>query len=72
FFEKKYLENLDWKKIQEIGDHIHAFKTVALAKGNALGEPNYPIEHYKDVFLQLAHGPGSDKERIARNYTPLT
>jgi 5-methylcytosine-specific restriction protein B len=47
-----------------MGDHIHSFNSMAIAKKNALGRPNHPIEHYRKSFGYLAHGPGSVEERI--------
>lgn len=64
FKEKDFLENLKWEDIQELGNHINAFNSLALAKGRALGKPNHPIEHYRDSFMYLIYGEGSLKERI--------
>ena len=64
FKEKNFLENLKWEDIQELGNHINAFNSLALAKGRALGKPNHPIEHYRDSFMYLIYGDGSLKERI--------
>jgi len=56
FFDKEKLKNADWAYFQTIGDYIHAFNSMPLAKANALGRINAPIEHYRKVFLYLAHG----------------
>ena len=64
FKKKEFLENLKWEDIQELGNHINAFNSLALAKGRALGKPNHPIEHYRDSFIYLIYGDGSLKERI--------
>lgn len=37
---------------------------VALAKGRAFGNPNYPIEQYRSTFLHLAFGEGSVEDRM--------
>ncbi|WP_455539444.1 AAA family ATPase [Terrisporobacter sp.] len=64
FKEKDFLENLEWKDMQELGNHINAFNSLALAKGRALGKPNHPIEHYRNSFMYLIYGQGGLKERI--------
>lgn len=64
FKTKEFLENIEWEDIQELGNHINAFNSLALAKGRALGKPNHPIDHYRDSFMYLIYGDGSLKERI--------
>ena len=64
FFKKENLEKAEWTDFQEIGDHIHAFNSMPLAKMNAFGRPNHPIEHYRNSFLYLVYGEGSIEERI--------
>jgi hypothetical protein len=64
FFKPENISSLEWPDIQKLGDHIHSFQSMAIAKKNALGRPNHPIEHYKKSFDYLAHGPGSIEERI--------
>ena len=66
FFERDNLEMAEWADIQKIGDHLHCFQSMALAKARALGNPNHPIEHYRKSFIYLAHGPGEPVERIRR------
>lgn len=66
FFRKENLAKCEWTDIQEIGDHIHSFNSMAIAKKNALGNPNHPIEHYRKSFMYLAHGDGTPAERIRR------
>ncbi|RPI19825.1 MAG: EVE domain-containing protein [Ignavibacteriae bacterium] len=56
FFVKENLEKLEWNDIQKLGDKIHAFKAMAIAKGNALGNINMPIEEYRKKFEYLAYG----------------
>ena len=36
-----------------MGNHIHSFNTMAIAKGNALGNMNLPIEEYRRIFLYI-------------------
>jgi 5-methylcytosine-specific restriction protein B len=60
FFSQDNIKRLEWKDIQVLGDNIHAFKAMAIAKGNALGNPNMPIEDYRNNFEYLAYG----KDRI--------
>ena len=64
FKTKEFLENLKWEDIQELGNHVNAFNSLALAKGRALGKPNHPIEHYRESFTYLIYGEGTLKERI--------
>ena len=53
FFTNETLEKANWEDFQEMGNHIHAFNSLAIAKGNALGKPNLPIEDYKRIFNYL-------------------
>lgn len=64
FKSKEFLKNLKWEDVQELGSHINAFNSLALAKRRALGKPNHSIEHYRDSFMYLIYGEGSLKERI--------
>ncbi len=64
FFKKEHLENADWPYFQKLGEYIHAFQSMAIARMNALGRPNHPIEYYRKSFLYLAYGPDSVEERI--------
>lgn len=66
FFRREQLEKAEWPDIQKMGEHLHCFQSMALAKANALGNPNHPIEHYRKSFIYLAHGPGEPAERIRR------
>jgi len=66
FFRKENLAKCEWTDIQRLGDHIHSFNSMAIAKKNALGNPNHPIEHYRKSFMYLAHGDGTPAERIRR------
>jgi AAA domain (dynein-related subfamily) len=36
-----------------MGNYIHAFSSVALAKSRALGNANLPIEKYRDIFKYI-------------------
>lgn len=64
FFKPENLEKAEWLDFQKLGNHIHSFQSNALAKANAFGNPNYPIEQYRDTFSKLAHGKGSVEERM--------
>lgn len=66
FFQRENLEKAEWSDIQEIGDHLHCFQSVALARSKALGKANHPIDHYRKSFLFLAHGPGEPADRIRK------
>ena len=67
FSKRENLEKADWPQFQEIGRHLNCFRSVALAKGNALGQPNHAIERYRDSFIYLIYGTDSLPERI-RNF----
>ncbi len=65
FFKKEKLAKYEWKDFQEMGNYIHAFNSMPLAKANALGRINHPIEHYRDVFTYLAHGDDPVEVRVS-------
>jgi 5-methylcytosine-specific restriction protein B len=56
FFRKENLDKAKWEDFQEMGDNLHCFNSLAIAKKNALGKPNHPIEQYRKVFDYLARG----------------
>lgn len=64
FFKKESLIKAKWPDFQAIGNHIHAFNSMAIAKQNALGRMNHPIEHYRNSFIYLVHGEDTVEERI--------
>ena len=33
-----------------MGNHLHSFNSLAIAKRNALGNPNLSIEKYREIF----------------------
>lgn len=68
FFKKNNLDNVVWTDIQELGKHLHAFGTNALARANAFGKPNYEIEVYRKSFNYLANGEGSEIDRMREFY----
>lgn len=63
FKEKDKLSTLEWKDIQEIGNHVNALR-MGIARSRALGQPNGSIEKYRKSFMYLFHGKGSLEERI--------
>ncbi|MFC2131329.1 AAA family ATPase [Bacteroidota bacterium] len=67
FIKKENLEKAEWKDFQEMGKYIHSFKSMAIAKANALGKPNHPIEHYRNSLLYLIYGEDPKDHRI-RNF----
>jgi 5-methylcytosine-specific restriction protein B len=64
FFQPENLEIAEWADIQKLGNHIHSLHSNALARANAFGNPNYPIEQYRETFDKLANGEGSVEERM--------
>ncbi|ETI69449.1 AAA family ATPase [Neobacillus vireti] len=63
FKEKENLEKVEWEEIQELGEHINAFR-MPLAKKRALGNMNASIEHYRNSFDYLIYGTAPIVERI--------
>ncbi len=66
FVDADKLANADWPYFQRLGTHIHAFTQLAIARANALGKPNHPIETYRNVFMDLAHGQDPVEMRVRR------
>ena len=53
FFDVEKIESYDWEDFQELGNNIHSFQSLAIAKNNALGNPNLPIEKYREIFRYI-------------------
>jgi len=53
FFLEKKLDGAEWGDFQKMGDRIHAFNSLAIAKKNALGKPNLTIPKYRAVFKYI-------------------
>ncbi|MBT4497679.1 MAG: AAA domain-containing protein [Gemmatimonadetes bacterium] len=68
FFRPEAIKTYEWADIQRIGEHLHSFQSMTLAKKKALGNPNHEIEHYRQSFLYLAHGEDEIPTRIDRFY----
>jgi len=66
FFEQENLETAEWDDFQELGRHIFALQEPQIAHGNAFGEPNHPLDHYRESFAYLARGDGSVPDRVDR------
>ncbi len=64
FLKKENLEKAEWKDFQEMGEHLHSFNSWPIAKKRALGNPNHPIQHYRNVFLYLVFGSDPINLRI--------
>lgn len=56
FYKKENLSRFTWEAFQKMGKHIHSFNSMAIAKGNALGRINQPIEKYREALLYLVYG----------------
>lgn len=56
FFTKENLQKAAWEDFQDMGNHIHSFNSMAIAKKNALGNTNLPIEEYRRIFKYLVSG----------------
>lgn len=68
FFNEKTLSQATWDKFQKMGDHLHAFNSMPLAKKKALGNPNHPIEHYRNAFIYLLYGKSDPLETRLKNF----
>lgn len=65
FFKENNLANAQWQDFQKLGNHIHSFNALPLAKSRALGENmNHPLEHYREVFRYLRYGDDDDRTRF--------
>ena len=53
FFTKENLQEANWEDFQDMGNRIHSFNSMAIAKGNALGNMNLPIEEYRRIFQYI-------------------
>ncbi|MFN5910542.1 MAG: hypothetical protein ACK45H_04315, partial [Bacteroidota bacterium] len=54
FFREENLKKASWEDFQDMGNKLHAFNSLAIAKRNALGKPNLSIEEYRKIFLYIA------------------
>ncbi|WP_221563173.1 AAA family ATPase [Alkalihalobacillus sp. TS-13] len=68
FSKRSHLEELEWEDVQELGNHINAFR-MGIARKRALGYMNASIEKYRNSFIYLIHGEDPIKERIDRFLT---
>jgi 5-methylcytosine-specific restriction protein B len=66
FCRRENLQQAEWSDFQKIGQHLNCFRSMPLARSNALGRPNHPIERYRASFLFLAEGAGPLNERIRK------
>ncbi len=64
FFKLEFLNEANWEDFQELGNNIHAFQSMAIAKNKALGNPNHPIDHYRKAFAYLKHGHEDIAQRV--------
>jgi 5-methylcytosine-specific restriction protein B len=64
FSKRDNLEKAEWQDFQKIGDHLNCFRSMGIAKGNALGKPNHTIERYRSSFIFLIYGEGTLWDRV--------
>ena len=64
FFSSENLMKAEWTDFQKIGDHVHSLGSNALARKRAFGQPNYPIEQYRESFNYLANGDAPLEQRF--------
>src|SRR5262245_47079455 len=56
FLKQDNLANAGWKDFQEMGNNLHCFNSMPLAKKKALGSPNHSISYYQEVFEYIVRG----------------
>jgi 5-methylcytosine-specific restriction enzyme B len=56
FFKRENLEKATWKDFQELGSNTFCYTKMPLAGKKAFGNPNHPIEKYRNTFLYLFYG----------------
>ena len=66
FSKQENLQTAEWPDFQKIGEHLNCFRRMGIAKGNALGRPNHPIERYRESFSYLVHGKEPLVERVRK------
>ncbi|HRG77593.1 MAG TPA: AAA family ATPase [Leptospiraceae bacterium] len=64
FLVKEKIKNYKWEDFQTIGNYLHSFNSMPLAKARALGEMNHTLEHYRISFKELVNIDLPVKERI--------
>lgn len=64
FFNKENLEKAQWNDFQNMGNNLHCFNSMPLAKKKALGNPNRSIEQYRKAFDFIARGNEPIDERL--------
>lgn len=64
FFTKDNLQTASWEDFQNMGDNLHCFNSMPLAKKKALGKPNRDIEQYRRAFEYIIRGKEPINERI--------
>lgn len=64
FFNKEKLDKAQWKDFQDMGDNLHCFNSMPLAKKKALGNPNRSIEQYRKGFDYIIRGKEPINERL--------
>ncbi|HRG07878.1 MAG TPA: DUF3578 domain-containing protein, partial [Cyclobacteriaceae bacterium] len=66
FYKKENLEKASWEDLQQMGKHIHAFNSMAIARSKALGNPTQPVEKYREALMYLVYGTDPIDEKIHR------
>jgi hypothetical protein len=64
FFKEENLVKAEWEDFQAIGENLHSFSSMGIAKKKALGSPNMPIERYREIFLFMKYGDQPINEKI--------
>ena len=60
FFKDEVISNASWEDFQMMGDQLHCFNSMNIAKANALGKQNLAIERYREIFMYIL----SEKDAI--------
>lgn len=66
FLKKEQLEGADEAYFDELGEYIHAFNSMAIAKANAFGRDKASVEQFRKVFLYLARGEDPPEVRARK------
>jgi MoxR-like ATPase len=70
FFNQDFLKIAEWKDFQEMGENLHCFNSLKIAKKNALGRPNHSIEQYRKSFEYLVRGEDPINVRVNKLQDP--
>lgn len=53
FFKQGYIENMDWENVKELGNNLHSFNALPLARTRAINQENNEIDNLRKAFIYL-------------------